>query len=52
MVGRVTSIPLVDLGAQHTAVADEIADGWREVLARISFIAGPQVAEFESDYAA
>ena len=47
-----TSIPLVDLGAQHAAVADEIADGWREVLARTSFIAGPQVAEFESDYAA
>jgi dTDP-4-amino-4,6-dideoxygalactose transaminase len=48
----VTSIPLVDLGAQHAAVADEIAEGWREVLARTSFIAGPQVAKFESEYAA
>jgi dTDP-4-amino-4,6-dideoxygalactose transaminase len=48
----VTSIPLVDLGAQHAAVADEIAEGWREVLARTSFIAGPQVAAFESEYAA
>jgi dTDP-4-amino-4,6-dideoxygalactose transaminase len=47
----VTSIPLVDLGAQHAAVADEIAEGWREVLARTSFIAGPQVAKFESEYA-
>jgi dTDP-4-amino-4,6-dideoxygalactose transaminase len=48
----VTSIPLVDLAAQHAAVADEIAEGWREVLARTSFIAGPQVATFESEYAA
>jgi dTDP-4-amino-4,6-dideoxygalactose transaminase len=50
--GIVTSIPLVDLGAQHAAVADEIAEGWREVLARTSFIVGPQVAAFESEYAA
>jgi dTDP-4-amino-4,6-dideoxygalactose transaminase len=48
----VISIPLVDLGVQHAAVADEIAEGWREVLARTSFIAGPQVAMFESEYAA
>jgi dTDP-4-amino-4,6-dideoxygalactose transaminase len=48
----VTSIPLVDLAAQHAAVAEEIAEGWRDVLARTSFIAGPQVAAFESEYAA
>jgi dTDP-4-amino-4,6-dideoxygalactose transaminase len=48
----VTSIPLVDLAAQHGAVAEEIAEGWREVLARTSFIAGPQVAAFEAEYAA
>jgi dTDP-4-amino-4,6-dideoxygalactose transaminase len=48
----VTSIPLVDLAAQHAAVADEIAEGWRQVLARTSFIGGPQVAAFESEYAA
>jgi dTDP-4-amino-4,6-dideoxygalactose transaminase len=48
----VTSIPLVDLAAQHLAVADEIAEGWRQVLARTSFIAGPHVAMFESEYAA
>ena len=47
-----TSIPLVDLAAQHAAVAEEIAEGWRQVLARTSFIAGPQVAAFESEYAA
>jgi dTDP-4-amino-4,6-dideoxygalactose transaminase len=48
----VTSIPLVDLSAQHAAVADEVAEGWREVLARTAFIAGPQVAAFEAEYAA
>jgi dTDP-4-amino-4,6-dideoxygalactose transaminase len=47
-----TSIPLVDLAAQHTAVAEEVAEGWRQVLAKTSFIAGPQVAAFESEYAA
>lgn len=48
----VPSIPLVDLAAQHAAVAEEIAEGWRHVLAWTSFIAGPQVASFESQYAA
>ena len=47
-----TSIPLVDLAAQHAAVADEVAEGWRQVLAQTAFIAGPQVAAFESEYAA
>ena len=47
-----TSIPLVDLGAQHAAVAEEVAEGWRQVLAKTSFIARPQVAAFESEYAA
>jgi dTDP-4-amino-4,6-dideoxygalactose transaminase len=47
----VTSIPLVDLSAQHEAVAEEVAEGWQEVLARTAFIGGPQVAEFEREYA-
>jgi len=47
----VTAIPLVDLSAQHAAVADEVAAGWREVLARTAFIGGPQVAAFEREYA-
>jgi dTDP-4-amino-4,6-dideoxygalactose transaminase len=46
-----TPIPLVDLGAQHAAVADEVARGWQEVLARTAFIGGPQVAAFEREYA-
>src|SRR5581483_6179054 len=48
---EVTSIPLVDLAAQHAAVADEVAAGWREVLAATAFIGGPQVAAFERAYA-
>jgi dTDP-4-amino-4,6-dideoxygalactose transaminase len=48
---EVTSIPLVDLSAQHAAVADEVAEGWQEVLARTAFIGGPQVATFEHEYA-
>jgi dTDP-4-amino-4,6-dideoxygalactose transaminase len=47
----VVSIPLVDLAAQHAAVADEVATGWQEVLATTAFIGGWQVAAFESDYA-
>jgi dTDP-4-amino-4,6-dideoxygalactose transaminase len=47
----VTAIPLVDLAASHAAVADEIADGWRAVLAHTSFIGGPQVAAFENEFA-
>lgn len=46
-----TSIPLVDLSAQHAAVADEVAEGWQLVLARTAFIGGPQVAAFEREYA-
>lgn len=45
------SVPLVDLAVQHAAVADEVAEGWQQVLAKTSFIAGPQVATFEAAYA-
>jgi dTDP-4-amino-4,6-dideoxygalactose transaminase len=48
---NVTSIPFVDLMAQHSAVADEVADGWRDVVAKTAFIGGPQVAAFEREYA-
>jgi dTDP-4-amino-4,6-dideoxygalactose transaminase len=48
---HMTPIPLVDLAAQHAAVADEVAEGWREVLARTAFIGGPQIAQFETGYA-
>jgi dTDP-4-amino-4,6-dideoxygalactose transaminase len=44
-------IPLVDLVAQHQQVADEVAAGWAEVLARTAFVGGPQVAAFEAEFA-
>jgi dTDP-4-amino-4,6-dideoxygalactose transaminase len=44
-------IPLVDLAAQHRQVADEVAAGWAEVLARTAFVGGPQVAAFETEFA-
>jgi dTDP-4-amino-4,6-dideoxygalactose transaminase len=44
-------VPLVDLEAQHAAVAGEVAAGWQEVLARTAFVGGPQVAAFEREYA-
>jgi dTDP-4-amino-4,6-dideoxygalactose transaminase len=47
----VNPIPLVDLRAQHAAVADEVAEGWEQVLASAAFINGPQVAAFETEYA-
>jgi dTDP-4-amino-4,6-dideoxygalactose transaminase len=44
-------VPLVDLKAQHAAVAGEVAAGWQEVLARTAFVGGPQVTAFEREYA-
>ncbi len=45
-------IPLVDLAAQHAAVAAEVSAGWDQVLARTAFVGGPQVAAFEAEFAA
>ena len=45
------SIPLVDLGAQQSGVAAEVAAGWQEILDRSGFVGGPKVAAFESEYA-
>jgi dTDP-4-amino-4,6-dideoxygalactose transaminase len=47
----VTPIPLVDLKAAHAEVADEVARGMADVIARTAFIDGPEVAEFETAYA-
>jgi dTDP-4-amino-4,6-dideoxygalactose transaminase len=44
-------IPLVDLAAQHAQVADEVAEGWADVLSRTAFVGGPQVTAFEAAYA-
>jgi dTDP-4-amino-4,6-dideoxygalactose transaminase len=47
----VNTIRLVDLAAQHEAVADEVAEGWRQVLDRTAFTGGAQVRAFEQEYA-
>jgi dTDP-4-amino-4,6-dideoxygalactose transaminase len=48
---KMTSIPLVDLAAQHNAIAGEVSQGWQEVLAETAFIGGRQVREFEHEFA-
>jgi dTDP-4-amino-4,6-dideoxygalactose transaminase len=44
-------IPLVDLSAPRTAVADEVARGWQQVFADNAFIGGPQIRAFEQAFA-
>jgi dTDP-4-amino-4,6-dideoxygalactose transaminase len=46
------SIPLVDLGAAHREIADEVQAGFAEVLDATAFIGGKQVSAFEEQYAA
>ena len=46
-----STIPLVDLRAQHATVAAEVAAGMARVLERTSFILGPEVGEFEAAFA-
>lgn len=45
------SIPLVDLKAAHVEIADEVAEGFAEVLATTGFVGGPRVAQFEAAFA-
>lgn len=44
-------VPLVDLGAQHAEIADEVREGLDSVFARTAFVGGPEVGEFEREYA-
>jgi dTDP-4-amino-4,6-dideoxygalactose transaminase len=46
------NIPLVDLGAQHRQIADEVARGFAGVLETTSFILGKEVKQFEEAFAA
>ncbi len=48
---EVGAVPLVDLKAAHAEVADEVAAGMAEVIARTAFVGGPQVGAFEGEYA-
>jgi dTDP-4-amino-4,6-dideoxygalactose transaminase len=45
------TVPLVDLAGQQAAVASEVSQGWQRVLARSSFVGGPEVTSFEEKYA-
>lgn len=45
------SIPLVDLGWQRDVIAEDVERGFDAVLGRTSFVLGPEVSEFERDYA-
>nr|WP_298459576.1 DegT/DnrJ/EryC1/StrS family aminotransferase [uncultured Cellulomonas sp.] len=45
-------MPLVDLAAQQTEIADEVRVGLDEVFATTAFVGGPAVGRFERAYAA
>ncbi len=45
-------IPLVDLAWQHQEIAEEVMAGLEEVFAATAFIQGPQVRQFEEEFAA
>jgi dTDP-4-amino-4,6-dideoxygalactose transaminase len=47
----VSPVPLIDLGAQHRQIADEVAAGFQRVMGATSFILGPDVAAFERAFA-
>jgi dTDP-4-amino-4,6-dideoxygalactose transaminase len=47
----VNTVPLVDLSVQHAQVAEEVDEGFTEVLAAGDFIGGKAVAAFEQEYA-
>lgn len=45
-------IPLVDLKANYEPLAKEVEEGFRRVMSNTAFILGPDVKEFEAEYAA
>ena len=45
------AIPLVDLSLQHAEVAEEVEEGFAEVLSAGDFIGGKAVSAFEQEYA-
>ncbi|MFN7974957.1 MAG: DegT/DnrJ/EryC1/StrS family aminotransferase [Acidobacteriota bacterium] len=47
-----TEVPLVNLQAEHREIAAEVDAGFAKVIARTSFILGPEVAVFEREMAA
>ncbi len=51
VAGGTTTIPFLDLAAQHAEVADAVTADLAELFAGAGFIGGPQVAAFEREYA-
>jgi dTDP-4-amino-4,6-dideoxygalactose transaminase len=47
-----TAVPFVDLAVAHAEVAEEVHEGFDRVLATTAFVQGPDVADFEREYAA
>lgn len=47
----IPGIPLVDLKANYAAIKDEIDGGIAEVLSSCYFVGGPQVGQFEKEFA-
>jgi len=45
-------VPMLDLAAQHRQIADVVRQGFDRVIATTSFIQGPDVARFETEFAA
>jgi dTDP-4-amino-4,6-dideoxygalactose transaminase len=48
----VTAVPMLDLAWQHRQVESQVREGFDRVLAATAFIQGPDVASFESEFAA
>ena len=46
------NIPLVDLAAMHAEIRDDVRAGWERVFEKTAFVLGPDLAEFEKEYAA
>ncbi len=44
-------IPLVDLKAQLSQIEPEVRTGWDRILEKTAFIGGPDVSEFEKEFA-
>jgi len=47
-----TSLPLIDLHAQHASIRDELDTAIARVLAHGQFVQGPEIAQFEAAFAA
>jgi len=47
-----STVPLVDLGVAHRRIAAQVEAGFASVLERTAFVLGPEVASFESAFAA